>query len=281
MHNAAYQALGLPWHYDKLDCKNDLEATFFFRQGRWLGLNVTMPFKPLAFQLADHPSRFATAVQGANVLVRTPEGLHADNTDGRGCVWFLQRSGASFEDANVVVCGTGPTSQSIMYAAVCAGARSVHLLGRDAQKAQRVLDGFCERLQGEDASRLPQLLHAGSYAESAQAIEDASIIADATPLGMQQGDPAPFDTRLLHAGQMVFDAVYGHGITALVGAAQAACCQTHDGSGMLVAQAVLAIYDIRDMLDLSINLENCDLFDVMARAAGFDDCEAAADLIER
>ncbi len=273
MHNAAYQALGLPWRYGSLDCKTDLEATFFFQQGTWLALNVTMPYKPLAFELATYPSCFAAAVRGANVLVRKGGELYADNTDGRGCVGYLQRCGVSFEDAQVVVCGTGPTSQSIMHAAAAAGARSVSLLGRDGAKAQRVLAGFCDRLQGEDATRLPRLLRAGSYEQCAQSIEAASVIVDATPLGMHEGDPAPFDTRLLHAGQTVLDAVYGHGETALASAACAAGCRTYDGGGMLVAQAVLTLYDIRDTLGLPLDLESCDLFDIMAQAAGFESCK--------
>lgn len=275
MHNAAIQALGLPWHYDRLDCKNDLEATFFFKQGMWLALNITMPYKPLAFELASRPSRFAAAVRGANVLVRKNDELYADNTDGRGCVSYLQRCGVTFEDAQVVVCGTGPTSQSIMYAAASAGARSVWLLGRNDAKAQRVLADFCAQLQGEDATRLPKLLHVGSYEQHAHEIEAASILIDATPLGMHEGDPAPFDTRLLHTGQTVLDAVYGHGETALVGAAHAAGCQTYNGGGMLVAQAVLTLYDIRDTLDLPINLESYDLFDIMAQAGGFEGCTVA------
>ena len=64
----------------------------------------------------------------------------------------------------------------------------------------------------------------GSYATSRQAIAGADIIIDATPLGMREGDPAPFDTALLSADQTVFDVVYGHGETALARAARAAGC---------------------------------------------------------
>ena len=40
--------------------------------------------------------------------------LLADSTDGAGCVAFLRRSGIALEGARAVVCGTGPTSLSIM-----------------------------------------------------------------------------------------------------------------------------------------------------------------------
>ena len=48
MHNAAYQALGLPWVYGFADCATSEEAKEFLKSGQWLAINITMPYKPLA-----------------------------------------------------------------------------------------------------------------------------------------------------------------------------------------------------------------------------------------
>ena len=86
---------------------------------------------------------------------------------------------------------------------------------------------------------------------------------------MREGDPAPFDTSLLSAGQVVFDVVYGHGTTALMSAAREAGCTAYDGAGMLVAQAVVTLNIVSDVVGVEVDLTFDELFDIMARAAAF------------
>lgn len=270
MHNAAYRALGLNWEYGLMDCPDEAAARDFLEVGRWLALNITMPYKPLALAAADHASDSARLAQGANVLLRTPVGLQADNTDGRGCIAYLQREGIAFRDAPVTVCGTGPTSQAIMHAALQAGAASVHLLGRDGRRARAAVDAYLDRTASLGLTVAPGRVQGCGYGEGATALAGASVVLDATPLGMAPGDPAPFDTALLHPGQAVFDVVYGHGPTALLRAARTAGCRAFDGAGMLVAQAVETVYDIAGLLELPVDVRSVDLFAIMAQAAGFD-----------
>lgn len=267
MHNAAYRALGLDWVYGFMDCPEASSARSFLEAREWLALNITMPYKPLAFERATWHSDAARLAQGANVLVSRGDDVLADNTDGKGCVSYLKRCGVQFEDARVVVCGTGPTSLALMHAAAQAGAGQVALLGRDAGKAAHVLSGYLERGDGLSPNAR---FSAGAYQDNQACIADADVILDATPLGMNDGDPAPFNIELLSAGQTVFDVVYAHGATALVSAARKAGCAVHDGSGMLVAQAVETVYDIVDWLDVPVDPRSVDLFSIMARAAGFE-----------
>lgn len=266
MHNAAYRALGLDWLYDFADFESAEDATGFIRAREWLALNVTMPYKPLAFKVADEASPFARLAQGANVLVSWNGRLWADNTDGKGCVEYLRRCGVGFADARVAVCGTGPTSLSIMHACAQAGASHVMLLGRNGEKTQIVLESYLSRIDDGSGVRI----HACSYENGGSDLASAHIVIDATPLGMQLGDPAPFDTCVFSAGQTVLDVVYGHGETALLQAARKAGCNAYDGRGMLVAQAVETVRDISQVTGLFAIPNTLDLFDVMAQAAGFD-----------
>ena len=198
------------------------DVAHFIREGDWHGINVTIPYKRLAAELADEVSERVRRLGVANTLVRRPDStIFADNTDGKGCVSYLQRCGVRFDGARVAVCGTGPTSLAIMHACVQAGCAQAALLGRSAEKAQHALAFYRDRAA---AAQSGVELSAGSYGEAAEALAGATLIVDATPLGMKPGDPAPFDTSLLAAGQVVFDAVYGHGETALVAAARAAGC---------------------------------------------------------
>ena len=267
MHNAAYRALGLDWRYELFDCMFADEARAFLEGRAWHALNVTMPYKPLGCAFATDRSAAAELAQGANVLVNWNGKVHADNTDGKGCVAYLKRCGVAFENTRVVVCGTGPTSLAIMHACAEAGASHIALLSRNAAKAQRMLDAYRDRA----GDRLPDCEYsAGAYDDSGEAIASATVVIDATPLGMAPGDPAPFDTNLLSPEQTVFDVVYGHGETALLHAACEAGCRAFDGTGMLVAQAVETVNDIAAITGEFSVPEDIDLFAIMADAAGFD-----------
>ncbi len=286
MYNALYARLGLPWHYALADCETEDEARAFLAARDFLSINVTTPYKPHALEAATAQAASAKLARGANVLVCKDDALIAYNTDGQGCVAYLERAGVDFAGARVAVCGTGPTALSILHAASLAGAGEIVLLGRDKHRARGVLEAYvgdfgrlahatidlppaCEghrsfrEAYGETAFKF------GSYATSTQAISAADVVVNATPLGMRAGDPAPFDIALFREGQTAFDVVYGHGDTAFCVGARAAGCRTFDGSGMLVAQAVVTAQTVCDIAGASLPLSFGELFDFMAEAAGF------------
>lgn len=275
MYNAAYEAAGLPWHYELLDCPTEAEARAVLEARAFLQVNITTPYKPLAFLVADERAPEVRLADGANVLVNRDGCLVAHNTDGAGCVAFLQREGFDFEGVSVAICGTGPTARSILSACVQAGAAKALLLGRDDARARAVLDewsacyGWLERVAGWPAPTV--CLRAATYAEAAESdgIPTADLVVNATPLGMNPGDPAPFDAALLHDGQWAFDCVYGHGETAFAHGARAAGCRAYDGAGMLVGQAVATVRIVERACGATVSFDDGQLFDLMAQAAGF------------
>lgn len=110
----------------------------------------------------------------------------------------------------------------------------------------------------------------GSYADSCEYLAACDLVVNATPLGMNAEDPAPFDTSVLRAGQTVFDCVYGHGTTELVRAAREAGCSTSNGASMLVAQAVATVRIVCEAAGVPVGLSDEELFAAMATAADFD-----------
>ena len=280
MYNAAFQAMGLKWEYGFADIESPADARRFVNVRNWRALNVTMPYKPMAFEVATVRSAAADVAQGANVLVNWGRRVYADNTDGKGCAAYLRRCGVQLAGARVAVCGTGPTARAIMHAFAQAGASRVALFSRDGQKALHMLAGYrdavearcaLEARRGQEASVLSEAeLCACAYADGAGELAQASVIVDATPLGMKPGDPAPFDTEVLSAGQTVLDVVYGHGESALLHAARESGCAAYDGAGMLVAQAVETVRDLEAITGAFAVPAHMDLFALMSAAAGFD-----------
>lgn len=269
MHNAVYRALGLDWEYGLMDCPTPQDAQAFMESRAWIALNVTTPYKPLAFEVAmqnGQSSPEARLAQGANVVIAQGSKLYADNTDGKGCVSYLQRCGFAFEGSAVALCGTGPTARALIHAIAQAGAAHVTLLGRDGDKCQQVLGEYRANVSTAQDAKFT----ACSYRSGYEYLSEADLVIDATPLGMNADDLAPFDTALLKRGQWVLDVVYGQGVTATIAGARKAGCTVHDGTGMLVAQAVETVRDIAKVTGAFAIPESLDLFAVMAQAAEFD-----------
>lgn len=289
MYNAVYSKLGLPWHYDFMDVGEDGNdrALDFLRGSGYLSVNVTTPCKPAAFDAADAKASTAILTGGVNLMV-AKDGHHLGyNVDGQGCVRFLEREGVTFEGSRVVVCGTGPTSLSILHACAQAGAGSITLLGRSKERTRSVLEGYVERYRHlvSTAISLPSpndghlgfaeayenaRFSFGAYPTSRKALSEADVVIDATVLGMRAGDPAPFDTSLLSGSQVVMDTVYGHGETALISAAKAVGCRAFDGAGMLVSQAAISATTVCEVSGIDLRADYDELFEIMADAAGFE-----------
>ena len=140
MYNAVYARLGLPWCYELADLAGEEEARAFLAARDFLSVNITTPYKPHAFEAATHKAASAKLARGANLLVKHGEALLAYNTDGQGCVAFLERTGFDFAGASVAVCGTGPTALSILHAASLAGAGEIVLNSIDTDGVKRGFD---------------------------------------------------------------------------------------------------------------------------------------------
>lgn len=286
MYNAVYEKLGLDWPYGFKDLDTPEEALEFLRSDGYLSVNITTPYKPCAYEASDVLAATARLSRGVNLLVQKDGRRLGYNVDGSGCIAFLEREGVAFEGKKVAVCGTGPTSLAIFHAAAVAGADEVLLLGRDRDRARRIVERYLEDLRKviSTAIMLPSPVDGhrslkdayddvtfkfGTYGTSTKAISAADVIIDATPLGMQESDPAPFDTSLLREGQTVMDVVYGHGETALLHDARTQGLTTFDGAGMLVGQAVLTATMLTEIEDVKLPYGFDELFDIMAAAAGF------------
>ncbi|MGN0301686.1 MAG: shikimate dehydrogenase family protein [Anaerotardibacter sp.] len=268
-HNAAYKLLGIPWTYELADRAEEKDAIDFLQAADFVGINITTPYKPLAFQYSQKQDPSAVLAGGANVLVKTDEGLIAYNTDGKGVIWFLKYKGVNFDGAKVIVCGTGPTSHAITNEALEAGA-SVHMLGRDAERSKAKVAEYLQKRIDLGLEDFTGKLEGNSYEAAQDTIKEADIIIDATVLGMKEGDPAAFDVALLNDKQVVMDVVYGHGVTAINQGAQDAGATFYDGGGMLVAQAVETIRIWAEANGIEPSCTWDKVFEEMVRAGGFE-----------
>jgi shikimate dehydrogenase len=136
LHRAAYDALGLPYGYDRVEVVSGALGGFVASLDRsWRGLSLTMPLKREVLPLLDTVSPLARRLGVANTVVLDADGRrHGHNTDVDGIV----RSVVLRHDArptSAVVLGGGATAASALFAAWRLGVRSLAVLVRDPRRA--------------------------------------------------------------------------------------------------------------------------------------------------
>ncbi len=176
------------------------------------GLNVTIPYKKVAFAHCDVLSDTARAVGCVNTLVVRPDGaLYGHNTDIGGFLALARRAGIDLAGRKVVVLGSGGASLTVQAAARQSGASAVVVVSRGGPVDYEAL-----------------------YRDHA----DAGILVNATPVGMYPDNGrAPADLGRLPALRGVLDVVYNPDKTALVLDAEARGIPAAGGLYMLVGQA--------------------------------------------
>ena len=232
LHNAAYAELGIDWVYVAFEVHSDgtraaLEA---MRALGIAGLSVTMPHKTAAASWCDELSPDAAALRSVNTISLGDRGrLAGDSTDGEGFLRSLRDAGHDPAGAAAVLLGAGGAARAVARALGCAGAHVV----------------VCAR-KPEAAEVAAQLAQGSSrpWAERALVAAEATIVVNATPIGMAAGPssaevPVPLDA--LHAGQTVADLVYHPLDTPLLRGARERGAAVVDGLGMLVHQAGLQV----------------------------------------
>ena len=160
---------GGKYPYELIDTADFEEAYNRFLNG-YDGINVTAPFKELAYAKADILSEECRIIKATNLLVRTPEGVKAYNSDYLGVrMWLMEaaeglkrtpptswapppaaRGVARFSPppqphstARVLIVGTGGAGKAAAVAAASLG-MEVTLMNRSIEKAEAVAGSIAE-----------------------------------------------------------------------------------------------------------------------------------------
>ena len=222
LHNAGFAALGLVWFYvacpvAKGQAAQAIEA---MRTLSIEGLSVTMPHKKSVAVAVDDLSPTAAKLGAVNCVRRDGDRLVGENTDGIGFVDSLRSQLHMDPDGlTIVIVGAGGAARSIALAMAEHGAQ-VGIFNRTASSAEEVVE----------------IVGTASSVVQEEAIRDADVIVNATPLGMSN-DSLPFDPSLLSKGQSLIDLIYEPEKTALLVEAESLGVKTLNGVGMLLHQA--------------------------------------------
>ena len=223
LHNAAFAALGLDWMYVACHVPEGqgAKAVQDMRTLGFKGLSVTMPHKAAVASAVDNLSATAAKLGVVNCVRVEDDRLIGENTDGIGLLNSIRTQMAlDVEGLRVVIVGAGGAARSVALTMVENGA-TVGIYNRTHSSAAQVVE-----IVGGTSSVVQQ-----------NAIRDAELIINATPLGMAPNDPMPFDADLLRDDQSIVDLIYEPAKTTLLKEADSRGLRTLNGLGMLLHQA--------------------------------------------
>lgn len=196
-----------------------------FRLSNIHGALVTMPHKGATLALADRVSLNARVAGAANALRLGPDGLiEADMFDGEGFVAGVRGKGLELRGASALVVGCGGVGSAIAASLAGAGVARLALFDPDAGNENGLAGRLKEAWPGL-ALRLGSNDPAGF-----------DLVVNASPLGMQAGDPMPVEVGRIEPGAFVGEVVLKSEMTPFLAAAAARGCRYQVGTDMLFEQ---------------------------------------------
>ena len=193
----------------------------------YVGCNVTMPHKDIAFELSD-PDERATSVGAANTLWLDHGRLLSTNTDVEGFLGALDAAAPGWDGrtTEAIVLGAGGAGRAVVYGLIERGLETIHVVNRTIEKAAAMRERFGNSIKPATWDQLPALL------------EGARLLTNATSLGMHDQPPLEIDISRMADDAVISDIVYVPLTTPLLTAAKARGLATSNGLDMLLHQAV-------------------------------------------
>jgi shikimate dehydrogenase len=203
----------------------------FFDDGG-CGLNVTLPHKIAAVDIATDLTQRAAQAGAVNTLAARQDGtILGDNTDGIGLVRDLcDNLGVTIGERRVLMIGAGGAARGALAALLQLKPREIVIANRTPERAAALAQSFV-RLGPVEGVGL-RYITGGAF----------DLIINSTSAAIS-GEMAPLPAALIGPRTVCYDMSYGTGPTPFTRWASAQGCQkVRQGWGMLVEQAAESFF---------------------------------------
>lgn len=230
IHRYWLNELGIDGDYVIHPVEPEKAEAFFanFASSGFVGCNVTVPLKEIAFNAVARRDKAANATGALNTVWLEGERLAGGNTDPVGFLANLDDETPGWDEAPgpAVVLGAGGAARAIVWALVTRGFGPIHVVNRGMERAAALAEKFGQgRVQPASWGEVPKLLR------------DARFLVNTTTLGMIGQPPLRIDLSPLPRDAVVNDIVYVPLTTDLMRWARGKGIRTAGGLGMLLHQA--------------------------------------------
>lgn len=203
-----------------------------FQETGGKGMNVTVPFKQEAWELADTLSDRAKLAGAVNTLAFNDDGtIYGDNTDGAGMVADIKVNlRVDFTGKKVLILGAGGAVRGVLLPVINESPADITIANRTVSKAIDLAAAFANETN----------IHACGFNELEGQRFD--IIINGTSAGLG-GEMPPIPASIIAEGCCCYDMVYSDKPTAFTAwATENDACIASDGLGMLVGQAAESFF---------------------------------------
>ncbi|MEN3794718.1 ThiF family adenylyltransferase [Fulvimarina sp. MAC3] len=228
IYNPYFEKHGIDAVVVPMGCKAEDYPDFLrlaFRLSNIHGALVTMPHKVTTMALLDEASTTARVAGSCNAVRLGPDGrLIGDQFDGEGFVRGALRKGAALAGARVLVVGAGGVGSAIAASLAAAGVSEIAVFDNHVPIMEALAD------------RLRQHYPALTVSVGSKDPLGFDMVVNATPLGMQKGDPLPMDVTRIAPSTFVGEVVMKQEITPFLEAVRERGCAFQVGTDMLFEQ---------------------------------------------
>jgi len=198
---------------------------YLFKLTNIRGALVTMPHKVTTTKLVDELTPTAQVAGAANAILLREDGtLLGDQFDGAGFVRGVQRKGFPLAGKRVLVVGSGGVGSAIAASFAGTGISALGLFDPNSAAA----DALAQRIN----AHYPQIETTTDSKDPA----GYDLVVNATPLGMNDGDPLPMDVDRISPSTFVGEVVMRQTMTPFLQAAKDKGCPIQVGKDMLFEQ---------------------------------------------
>jgi shikimate dehydrogenase len=228
IYNPYFDHIGANARVIPMGCKPEDYTDFLrsvFKLTNIRGALITMPHKVATVALLNEATPTVQIAGACNAVRVSADGrLQGDLFDGEGFVRGLLRKGCELKGARVLVVGAGGVGSAIAASLAAAGVGAIGLYDARTESA----DGLGQRLKK----------HYPAIEVSTGSNDPAGygVVVNATPMGMNLGDPLPMDVSRISPDAFVGEVVMKQEMTAFLTAVKERGCRYQIGTDMLFEQ---------------------------------------------
>ena len=222
---------------DEATLKDDIK-NFFSNGGT--GLNITIPFKFLAYSFCNRLDKTAKQCGSANTLKLQKGEIVGYNTDGKGFIDDLEIKNISFKNSNILIIGAGGSAISICNSLLNSSQEvKITILNRTRSNTDNLINFFRER-------KIEIHKNNNKY----------DLIINTTPISMTD-EEISLPKNILSNNPICYDLFYSKEKTTFQAWAHSnGVDKCYDGLGMLIQQAKHSFFIWNGVTPDISNLEN-------------------------
>ena len=224
IHEIFFKLTGKNASYELIEKEIDVLPAFIqeLREGKFDGINVTIPYKTEMMEYMDRISDSAEKIGAVNTITVKNGELIGDNTDYSGFLKTLQLNDINVKDGKVLMLGTGGAAKAVYNVLIDKGAKNIYLATISENDSFEIRKG-------------DRLIH---YSEIRN-VRNVNLIVNCTPVGMYPAiNMTPLEDVNMINTDCVVDIIYNPEETVLMKKYMERNVKAVNGLIMLIFQAI-------------------------------------------